>query len=202
MSTTTPYSVLGYYTNMPAENVQILVASLLFILVGQFGARFYEKSSFEGAYTRGSFFRLMQYMLGVAPMVYILLLKNLFGWAGESGKILYLIYSVMGLVGFLACVMLLTDINKSKFTADEVASGSNATLAKAFGIIGALVFGVHFLACAGLAFKVGDNKDLKPFSLATFNSLTGKSTAAPVTAPSNAFGMDDLLSFGKRRKRY
>lgn len=203
-------AVTKYFKEFAGENVQVIAASLFFILVGQFGARFYEKvdsSEMKSAYSRGQFLRLVQYIFGVAPILYLLIGKPIFmaaTSADESAgnhRFVYGIYALMGVLGIAICSMLLADVQKVKFTAEAGKTDNTLRNAKIFAIVGLIIYVLHVVLC--LAMIGTANKDA-PFSVASFKSassgmMSKKSTSAAATT---GFGMNDLLSFGKRRKRY
>jgi Na+/melibiose symporter-like transporter len=196
-----------------AEKIQLIVACVLFFLVGQFGARFYEVAG-TGYYNRAQFMRLVQYVAGVAPLIIlgaVMLYKQANGAEKDGGhRYVYILYGLLGVFGFLTCVMLVNDIvnhsKTSKFTAEN---DKSVTGAKVLAYTGLVVFALHFIVSWVLAYK---NDKSNIFSSQAFmslkpdmGSLMTKKNAAPVaTTPAApaAFGMNDLLDFGKRRRRY
>lgn len=188
------------------EKIQLAVACTAFFFIGQFGARFYETSKIEGHYTRAQYMRLIQYVLGLAPL---LILGALFVYNKASGMdeknnnhmYVYILYSFVGLLGLATCSMLLADISKSKFSAESTDSTGtdHAKIAKVLASIGVAVFAIHVVASLGLGLTKNTAEVFSPkaFMTAIPSKSSGTTTAAPA-----AFGMNDLLSFGKRRKRY
>ena len=65
---------MDYLKNVLGENVQIAAACTLFLLLGFFGARYYEllNKNESGYYNRAQYMRLLQYVLGVAPLLFLL----------------------------------------------------------------------------------------------------------------------------------
>lgn len=205
-----------------AEKIQLIVASLAFFFIGQFGARFYETHKVEGSYNKAAYLRLVQYVIGLAPLIFVAL-HFVYNYAsgydkshGENHMMVYILYACLGALGIGSCAMILSDVNKSNFTADETTDlatdeSQTASIANGLAIFGIVLFSLHLIASIVLAvtkntadiFSLNAFKTAIPASLmAKFNkSETSSSVTAP-PAPTNAFGMDDLLGFGKRRKRY
>ena len=192
-----------------AEKIQLIVACVLFFLVGQFGARFYEIAG-TGYYSRAQYMRLVQYVIGLAPLlilIAVMVYQKANTYEKDGGhRFVYGLYFLIGLLGFLTCVLLVNDITKysktSTFTAEN---DKSITGAKVLAFIGLIVFALHFIVSFALAFK-NDNSEI--FSPKAFMSLkpsfmSSSSTAATAAVPApSAFGMNDLLEFGKRRRRY
>lgn len=214
---------MDYLKNVLGENVQIAAACTLFLLLGFFGARYYELlNKYEsGYYNRAQYMRLLQYVLGVAPLLFLL---ASFAYKKASAKdstsknhmFVYILYACLGLLGLASASMLMNDVlaieKKSNFTADSDSDSAMKTLklAKSFAIIGLIVFSLHVAASLLFAFtkntsevfSVDAFKTAVPSSvMSKFNKSSSAATAESTPAPS-AFGMNDLLNFGKRRKRY
>lgn len=181
-----------------------------------------EKSSY---YTREQFLRFVAYVLGVAPLL-ILLASGAYGAAKEADKaknnhmFVYLLYTCVGVIGLGISAMIMADISKyrnadkkSSFGADDATTGTTKPEksetdkaidnAKIAAIAGLLIFALHVLL--SLTFAFTDNNDV--YSLNAFKSLQNlvggsKSSASAAPKSTTGFGMNDLLSFGKRRRRY
>lgn len=214
------------------ENVQITAACSMFLAIGLLGAKFYEKmGQVDGIkdeekssyYTREQFLRFVAYVLGVAPLL-ILLASGAYGAAKEADKaknnhmFVYLLYTVVGVIGLGISSMIMADIakvnsvdKKEKFGADDVTETKpvKSEFEKAVGnakivaIAGLLIFASHVVLSLIFAFTNNNNDVYSWSAIKSLKQLGQKSnnTTVPPSA-TTGFGMNDLLSFGKRRRRY
>jgi hypothetical protein len=213
------------------ENLQIIVACLMFFVIGMIGAKFYEKMKQEDGitdeekssyYNREQFMRLIQYVIGVAPVL-ILIVSYFYNQAkamddNKGHMYVYILYGFLGAIGLGLSSMIMADIaaykNKkaptttttSKFGAEDTTKPelskteiavNNASIAAIAGII---IFSLHVFFTIVFAITAKNSDVYSYNAFKTIPEIFKSSKSSP--APTNTFGMNDLLSFGKRRRRY
>jgi dolichyl-phosphate-mannose--protein O-mannosyl transferase len=183
-----------------------------------------EKSSY---YTREQMLRFVAYVFGIAPLV-ILMASVAYGAAGaadlanKNHRFVYLLYAFVGFLGVGFSAMIFADISKyvnknkkSTFGADATATAAAkpeksetekaVQNAKIIAIVGLVIFVSHVFLSLIFAISGNTNEVFSLNALKSLQQLAGGNKSSTYAAPATTttgFGMNDLLSFGKRRRRY